>query len=57
MHRTPSAPATTAVPETACLCCRRSPGATRRTATRGLPREAEMGWERAAYLALYHNAI
>lgn len=39
-------------PETACLCCRRSPAAARRTTRRPLPRESELGWERAAYLAL-----
>jgi hypothetical protein len=52
MHHKPPAPATTAVPETAGLCCRCSLAASRR-ATRGpLPREADLGWERAAYLAL-----
>jgi hypothetical protein len=52
MHHKPTTSATIAVPETACLCCRRSPNASRR-ATRGpLPREIDLGWERAAYLAL-----
>jgi hypothetical protein len=57
MHRKLSAPAIATLPETARLCCRRSPTATRRTTRRPLPCEADLGWERAAYLALYHNAI
>jgi hypothetical protein len=55
MRRNLPTPTTTAVRETAWLCCRRSPAAPSRT-RHPLPREADLGWERAAYLAL-DNAI